>query len=516
MLLIGSAWIVVSPVPSGPDEPAHYIRALAVAQGEFTGTPALISTQSPPPESTYIWNQTTRSFLLPASLAPGSMYACDAQDWSESAKCTSGPACARWAACLATPSTSGDVRLTTYEGVYEPTFYLIPGLFAHLANDSVNGLRAARLGQLLTAVALITAAGLLLWDERQSRFSLLGLLMAVTPMTLYMNTVVNPVGAEIVASLAFAATLLRIWRDGTGTSKLTWIAAGAFGCLCCIGRIEGPLWAAVAAASLVGLLGPREALATLRAGGRWAAFAVAAVVAGALLDEAWWHLVVSVPASLPGYGALDGLSKVTTVAGALVGLLEGQISGFGWDPGWISAGPFVSLAWGFMVTSLVTLALLVGRRRERIVIALLLCFDIAYTVGDGAVSSVVLGWGSTGVVGRLLLPLSVIPILVAGEVLCRNHERLRELVPQRLSLVLAVPAALCQGIALWMAARAYAVGLDGQLFFLRHSQWRPPFGWSPWLVITTLGCLAIVGAGWLQVGGPTDGAVAVPLVVDTP
>ena len=98
MLLIGSAWIVVNPVPSGPDEPAHYIRALAVAQGEFTGTPALISTQSPPPESTYIWNQTTRSFLLPASLAPGSMYACDAQDWSESAKCTSGPACARWAA----------------------------------------------------------------------------------------------------------------------------------------------------------------------------------------------------------------------------------------------------------------------------------------------------------------------------------------------------------------------------------------------------------------------------------
>ncbi|MBJ7609781.1 MAG: DUF2142 domain-containing protein [Candidatus Dormibacteraeota bacterium] len=497
LLLLGVAWVVINPAPSGSDEPAHYIHALATGGGEIVGPHALFPSRDANfPDAVNLWDQSSRRFSVPARIAPASTFACTAGNWSVPATCTNGSRCERWAAACATePPTTGSVSLVTYTGDYEPTFYVLPGVVARLANNDVNGLRAARLGGLLVAVALLGMAGLLLWDRREPAMSLVGLLISVTPTVMYMNSVVNPNGGEIVSSIAFIAALLRIRRDGEATSRFTWMAAGVSGALCGFSKIDGPAWVLVATVAIVALLGIKGSFAIVRHGGRWAAFAVTAAAVGVLADQVWWHFIVGVPTFL--HPASSGIRYITEIAGAVPQLVQQMIGAFGWGEGDISAGSFTYLVWSVMAVGVASLAMLVASRRERVVISALVAFDIVYMVVTGAVARVEFGFGGTGTLGRYLLPLVVITTLTAGEVLTQNHRRLGSLSPRRLVAGIAITTAACQFVSLWMAARAYAVSTTGPLLFLGKSQWYPPLGWAPWLALAAIGCSGVAVVGWL-------------------
>jgi hypothetical protein len=499
LLVLGVAWVLVNPAPSGSDEPAHYIHALAVGGGEFTGPHALFPDQDPRfRDAVNLWNQTSRLFTVPARVAPAATFACDAANWLTSATCTWASRCVRWNAppsCSPIPPTTGSVNLVTYTGDYEPTFYLVPGLVARLANNDVNGLRVARLGELFVAIAILGVAGLLLWDRREPAMSLVGLLICVTPTALYMNTVINPNGGEIVSSIAFTAALLRIRRDGTAASRFAWVAAGVTGALCGFSRADGPVWVLVATIAIVALLGKSQSLAILRSGGRWAVFAVTAAAAGVITDQVWWHFIVGLPTLL--HPASAGANYITEIAGAVPMLFQQMIGAFGWGEGDITSGSFTYIAWTAVAFGVGTLAVLVASRRERVVLSCLVAFDVVFAVVSGAVARVEFGFAGTGTLGRYLLPLVVITILTAGEILRQHHHRLGVVSPRHLVAVVAVTAAACQAISLWMAARAYAVGNPGPLFFLGKSQWHPPLGWAPWLVLGAIGCCGIAAVGLL-------------------
>jgi len=504
--VLGTAWVVINPVPSGSDEPAHYIHALAAGSGHFTGPHAMFPDRDPRfPDAIFLWDQTSRRFTVPARIAPGSTFACTATNWTMPATCTSVSRCVRWVTgCGAPLPVTGSVGLVTYTGDYEPTFYVVPGITARLGANDVQGVLAARAGGLIVASALLLMAGLLLWEPRDRGQSMIGLLITATPMALYMNTVVNPNGGEIVASIAFAAAMLRIARDREATPPAVWIAAGVAGFLCGFSRVDGPVWVLMSTVTIVTLLGFRRALSVLRAGGRWAAVAVTGAAAGVAADLAWWHLVVGVPQFRQP--ASQALHYITDIGGSLPGFAEQMIGAFGWGEGDISAGAVTYIIWAVMVLVVGTLAMLVASRRERLVVSGLIAFDVCFTVVTGAVARVSFGFAGSGTLGRYLLPLFAITTLTLGEILRKNRSRLGTLSPTRLVFGVGLAAAACQAISLWMAARAYAVGTAGPIFFLTSSRWQPPRGWALWLVVATLGCLGIALFAWLSSSPPRGGA----------
>jgi len=500
-LLLSLVWALSNPSPSGADEAAHYIKALATGRLELVGphTPFPFRDMGSFPGVVYYWDQSTVAFRVPAKQAPASTRQCDDGNATVPATCVSGTRCQRWSApCVGSPPVTGDVVLGTYVGDYVPTFYVVPGLLAPLGNSDVNGLRFARMGAILVALVLVTLAAMLVMDRRAPALSLVGLLISVTPTAVYLNSVLNPNGGEIAASICFTAAMLRLWRDEASSPRWVWITAGVTGALLGFSRAYGPLWIMAAFAATVILLGFRASLRAVRGVGWPAMLLIALVAAGVLADLVWWK-VVGVPKSRVSLFAFP--RYLWMYASDLPQIFEQEIGFFGWMD--IPMGTFGYLVWSVMVLAVLLLALLVADTRQRIVLFLLSAGDMLITVVLGSIQRVAWDFPGPGVVGRYYLPLSVMITLLSGEILRMNGTKLGALMPRNLLIYLAGGAGICQGIAIWMAARRFAVGVNGHLLFLRHSQWQPDFGWVPWLVLAGLGCLLILATGVLATRAPS-------------
>ncbi len=488
-------WALSNPAPAGTDEAAHYIKALATARGELVGphVPYPYRGMSAFPGVLYYWDQSTVAFRVPARQAPASSGQCDDGHSTIPTTCVSGTRCARWVApCVGSPPVTGDVVLATYVGDYVPAMYVVPGLLALLGADDVSGLQLARVGTVLVGLLLVTLAALLLVDSRAPALSLVGLLVSLTPTAVYLNSVLNPNGGEIAASICFAASMIRVWRDEGSPPRWVWLVAGASGALLGFSRAYGPLWIAAAVVAAVLLIGLRRSLGALLRAGWPAAAAVSLVTAGVLADVVWWR-VVGVPRSR--VSLLTFPQYLFLYVGDLPQLFEQQIGFFGWMD--IPLGTFGYLVWSIMALAVVLLTLLVATPRQRALLLLLVAGNVVVTVVLGSIMRVAWDFPGAGTVGRYFLPGTVVITLLAGEILLRNRARLGALMPRNLLVYLALGAALCHGTAIWMAARRFAVGVDGRLFFLPFSQWSPPLGWVPWLAFAGVSCLAIVAAAVL-------------------
>ena len=82
-------------------------------------------------------------------------------------------------------------------GAYLPLPYLLPAA-AIRAGDGPAADRLGRLASAALVLALLVATIFALWARDQGALSLLGLVAAVTPMVVFMGSVVNGGGLEIV------------------------------------------------------------------------------------------------------------------------------------------------------------------------------------------------------------------------------------------------------------------------------------------------------------------------------
>src|SRR5205807_2020893 len=90
------AWVGANPPGSAPDEPAHYVKAIAVAHGQFTGVPVHDLHGSPPIRRPFLAH-VLQTFRLPPRFSADPRWGCNAF--------TPGSA-----ACLKTPLTAGPAR----------------------------------------------------------------------------------------------------------------------------------------------------------------------------------------------------------------------------------------------------------------------------------------------------------------------------------------------------------------------------------------------------------------------
>jgi hypothetical protein len=470
-----TAWALADPMLSGPDEPAHIIRAEAIVRGQLIGTPVKAGQGFvPQPEGD------PEVFVhVPGVLENVNTlrYWCYIFNPDVTAACA--------------PTISGpphDIRTETYVGRYPPLYYAVVGL-PSLADPGPPGIIGMRLVSALLNSLLLAAA--LALGLRRSRLAALGVLAAVVPTAVYYGASVNPNGFEMSAAVCFFASVLALVLPAPKPPSLPHIlTATTSGCLLALARGLSPLFVviALAAAATVADRDRLKELARRRAarlGGAVLALALVAAVAWIVAADALLELAIPYPARV------GNLHLVRLALDATPHYLSEMIGVFGANN--IPAPLFATVVVVAVAGVLVVGALLVGSRRERLALGGLLVAVVVVPIAADVIGAHRYGFGWQG---RYTVPIAVgVPIL-AGLVLARRlpgHGR-RSLAETADRLVL--PAALLLGAAqflcLWWDLRRFMVGARGPLSgVFHHGIWQPPLDGPVILLLALAGVVTV-------------------------
>lgn len=467
--LLLAAWVMGNAPFGAPDEAFHYIRAVGVSEGHLLGTPDPAARIGVTPTQVAWTAQATRQLSLPRALDP-QPYTCEIGRPHRSAACQ----------LRATPNTGPVARATTV-GNYQPLPYLLPAAVVRAGGSATAALRLARAIQALSALALLAIAVFALYDGASPLLSLLGPLLAVTPMAIFCASALGGSGIEVASGVAFMACLLRVGRSAAEPRRW-WLLLASSGAVLALSRSTGPAFLVLMLALAAALAGPRAFAARLLAG--WPArLAVCALLAAIALNRVWEGL----------YGPSVPLDTSSLHAGLVAGAhqwwkaLPQLVGSFGYLE--VKLPLILPLAWFALALALLAAAAAVSERRERLVLAGALAAGLA---GPAVFYALFVRPSGFGLQGRYVLPALVALPIVAGELLCRHSRRASSAWLGRLALALPLAVALAQILAWYVNARRYAVGTSGPTWFLPHASWAPPGGWWPWLALALAagGCLA--------------------------
>ncbi|MGI8426582.1 MAG: DUF2142 domain-containing protein [Actinomycetota bacterium] len=489
LLLIASyvlcvcAWAVSSPPGTAPDEYAHYLRALGAGRGD------LILTKRPPPlkgpssaDKALRWQQKqARMVSIPARLSP-EVFNCRAMP-GQVENCT-----------IKAPTGKGNAVFRSWVATYPPFGYMLPGLGMRLGNTPVETLIIGRLVSALTCLALIAGAVYLLWDPKRQQISLLGLVVATTPMVVFVASSLSASGPETSAGICFFACLIRLLRDAPGENDdrcgsppSVWLIGAASGVVLALSRDLGAGWIAVDGLTFLALAGPKKVRVILKSS-KWAAIVTGGIVFVALVASALWQKIIQ---PHPPLGLSTLKETFETTWGFFREIARQQIGVFG-PLDTVMPGP-AYFVWGLMLIVLCVLALLVGNRRERLVLAGLAAVNLFLASALDATQRGV-GFGAQG---RHLLPLAVTIPILAGEIVSLKQGRLGEARPRRLMLWTLTAAAAVYLIAWFTLAHRYSGG--GWFSFLnRPVVWSPPITWAVGTALVATCGLLLVTAGFLS------------------
>ena len=478
-LLVGSwalllmSWVFSNPPGYGPDEPAHYIKAIGVGRGELSGSPGQFDVGPGfGPEQLRWINQNTRAIDVPGGLAPDGLPCSAVLDPTVSAGCvTSLP-----------PSEPGP-RLT-YVGTYQPYLYILPGVMTRFARTLGEGIVLARLAGAATSLALLGAAVALLNDRGQGRLSMVGPVAAVTPMVIFLGSAISANGTEVAASICYLAGVLGLTRPNK-PPPWAWMVVAVAGAVLALSRSLGPGFVILGALLPLALISVRGAWSALRRGGWWSVGTMAILAAG-MAGGVGWELLRQ---GQPDVEATDASVLVDAARSVFGYLLRQQVGVFGWNEVPLPEPAFA--LWVIGLVGLVGLALIAGSRRARLGMVLTV---VVAVVTSMAVFAAVRRTGFP-MQGRYVLPVMVAIPMLAGEILFRHRQRLSSQVQAGILLAATVAAGAVQVTAWVVTARRSAVGVTGPLFFSGQSQWQPPLGWGLWAVATLVGGLLMVAAG---------------------
>ena len=473
VLLNMSAWSLATPLFAPPDENAHIIHAAALVRGQIIGTP--------------IHGSSFTSVTVPALIADGDRYP----------RCF-GFKIAVPASCARPLTTNtGPVATTTPAGRYPPLYYAVVGL-PSLVTVSTTGLYLMRIVSALICALFVALAvvSVTTWSRRS--FMLVGVLLALTPMTLFLGGVVNPNGPEICEAICVwtSGLILVLERAEPPPRGLVVILVASTAALV-LTRGLSPLWVALILLVLVFLSGRHTALHLVRLRSLRIPIAIVAVAGVAAVV---WILAVHANdlafggAMLPAHESAGSI--LFNIFGYTGAWIQQMVGVFGWLD---TPSPLATYLIWYVATGFVVL-LALGSSTPRGAIALLaltaMVVFVPVIISYQEVHRLGIVWQ-----GRYILALAVgIPILStalidAADALARFRARITAIV------------CLCIGLgdfaAFLTSQRRYASGLPGPIN-PANGTWGPPLGnglvtvWS--LVATTL----LVGAVAFVVSRPRE------------
>ena len=466
--LLTLAWAFTNPPGAGPDEAANYIKAVGVGQGDLLGVrgplpPAQAAPFSPDALRLAWSSSTTRWVRVPAHLVPAGFTRSDQRD----------------------PAMPNQTE-PTYVGTYQPFIYLLSGLVTRLAPDPITALLLARLAGALLCLALLAAAARLLAMPGGNRLSLLGLLLAVTPLVIFVTAAVSASGFEICAGICVFAAVLRLARP-YAQSRAPLIVLVIAGTVLALSRPLGVIWLGLDLALLLLLVGPSRLAQDLRRNPRLTAGGALLLLTAAAIGLGW-----ELGVEPHHHTSLAELVYFLPRAIALLPLdLKQAIGIFGWLDSWMPGGAY--FLWMAALAALLLGALLIGSRRQRLVLGSLVAANLGVALAIGA--AIIMPIGSP-LQARYFLAFALTIPLYAGEVLALNAGRLRPTTSARLAGALLALAATTQAIALV----TNTVHLGGSLpdyarVFTPVGRWAPPLGSTFWVGVGLLGCMMLIAAG---------------------
>ena len=312
---LGLSWAFANPPGASPDEPATYTKAMATAFGQLRPTP-VAPTPAAAGERALFVSTITGSFHLPRRFVADPRWSCTDNPKDPAATCVD----ARLPRS-APGNPSQEVRVDTTVAFYPPAVFLLLGLGARLAPNADAALYAGRLVSVALCVFMLGIA----FAVTKGRWTLIGLLAAVSPMAIFLASTFNPTGVEVAAGIAFAAVIVALARGES--SRLVWCGFLASGVLLAVARPLGVLWIVIDVGLLIVLIGPRHLVHRLADESRLSRVA-ASVVGLAAVSTAAWDAVVD---HSPHVGMHQALSEIGSSVHQLSGTAQQFVGLFGWQ-----------------------------------------------------------------------------------------------------------------------------------------------------------------------------------------
>ncbi|MDQ0673465.1 hypothetical protein QFZ36_001026 [Pseudarthrobacter siccitolerans] len=453
-LLIGAAgtiWCFASPLMSIPDEPAHTVKAAAVARGQLSGTSSGI--QGEP-----------LSVQVPGFIAQLHRYSCFAQHSDIT------PACSP----TIDASDRGWTTAKTSAGNYNPVYYGIVGIGSRGLSGE-PALYAMRL--ISTWVTAFFLASVVSAASSLRRFQLpvIAVGVSLTPAVLFLAGSINPNAIEIGATAALFMNLCAIFEQSAGKIRIHTlnVATGALsGMLLANTRPLALVWLCLAALAALLCYGFPALLRALK---DWRFVTALGSVFLSCLFALWWIVSAKSFDSLLAGPPMPGDQAALAMLDKSIGFMVEYVGVLGWLDTMPPAGTLYAWVLGFGV--LLFLAFTARPVRARWVMLLMVIAVIAVPTVLQASSSEKLGWIWQG---RYALAMVLTMLLAAG---VAARFRPFRITPWRKSAIRwgVILGVLAHLYVFLEGLRRYTVGIHGlyinwgEMF---EPQWQPPFSWQ--------------------------------------
>jgi Predicted membrane protein (DUF2142) len=446
LLLCG--WALASPTPTGPDETAHYVKAVGVAYGQLQGPRVNWPYRLSQPKQQPWFDSLSERFVIPRNL--------QAKDFQVGYSLFTSP----------------DI---SYFGAYPVYTYVIPGiairLAAHagVATSASTALLVGRLSDALVAALFIGMAMYLTQAGYSAGIGVMGLMLALTPMAVFVMSILSDSAIETASGIAFLVGLLHLTRTER-SKRFAWSLTAVAGVMLALARPLGPLWVLIDVCLAVGLTGKRGTIALVTDQTRKVILTGSALILAVAATVAWERLIQTPPAFV-------GAQYLTAVGRSILRIpayVHDAIGNFGWNE--VPLPGAVTLPWLLLIGGFLLAALVVGNQRQRATLmGLLFLSFLIIAFGDSYLTTA----EGFGLQSRDILCVLVSGPLVAAEILHRNWKgQARARAATVLLLIVGSSICILQLLSFWLNAKYWAVGSDGPLWFLGAARLSPIVGWG--------------------------------------
>ena len=451
-----AVWSLMTPLFSGPDEPANYIKSAAVIRGEWVGS------EFPPSMQMSYW--TTYVHVNPQFGTPNLI------PW----QFASFPDRPGYDIAIE-DAPANDVPTWTNMGRYPVLPFIFSGVGTLLGPNDLSA-RVARMVTSFVCASLCAAAVLAILKRNKS---VAGILIACVPGTIFLASTMNPSAIEICAAISLWA-LAPLFVSGN-LERWSTIIFGLSGSLLILTRPLGPGFYFLIL-MLCYVASPDRVKLWVLMTKYWRVLGVHLL---AVLFAVWWylniysfHLTPKVSVGLP---SVSLRSQIDQALRHIPTLLDQSVGNFGWLDS--------PMPRGALVVTVVSVLLVIGRgfwsltKNEIFALSVLVVATVLLVVAqDLNYYSLLRNFGSQG---RHIVPLLVgLPIIAASSFAWKREWE--------------VAAASMWGLVMvWAglgALRRYTVGINGDnaMDMFTERTWNPVLGFWPTVVMLVLSTLAVV------------------------
>ena len=457
--LFSTLWSLASPLMSVPDEPAHTIKAAAVARGQFLGTSG--QKQGEPLQ-----------VVVPKYIADTPSLTCYAFKVIVTADCSPGLTSA------GQPTAAG-----TSAGNYNPLYYLVVGQPSTVLSGE-PAIYAMRILSGLLCSLFLAAALVATTQFANRRWPVAAAGIAVTPVVLYLCGAINPNALEIVTTTAVFVNLCLLLDNVRDLSRFRFniIIVGVSAAVLANTRALSLLWLVLAVIAAVLMVPARDVLLLVK--DKLVIAMTALTVLAAACGLLWLQSSNTLASLLGTPGTVTPEQAFGTMLERTFDIAATYVSQLGWRD---TNGPTgVFYWWACLTGALMVAAVSIKALRPRL--GFIVLFAAAVLLPPILQAQVVTELGYIWQ-GRYLLPV-VVPMLLAAGFALRSQSFPETRFAKRIAAWVAGLTAAAHAAVFANALRRYGVGIFneanwGDMF--GAAKWEPPLGWIP----LTLAYLAV-------------------------